>query len=94
MSMNQFNNIDFKGNKEALSIAEEFDFILNNIWTKFTYQKGLYRWIRVAERVEKPFRKRINTEIGHVDLGYGINDARLAVKDEMVKYLEYLINDN
>ena len=34
----------------------------------------------------------ITLEIYHVESGHGIDQARLAVKSEMEKYIEWLIN--
>jgi len=90
--MNKFKHIDFKNNSKAINMALEFDAILDNIWCTFTFERGLSRWTRVMKDVEQPYARNISIEIGHVDIGHGIANARLAVKDEMEKYLLYLIN--
>lgn len=89
--MNKFNHIDFKNNSLAIEMAKEFDSILDKIWCKFTFERGLFQWHRVMKKVEQPFARQISVEIGHVDLGHDVVNARLAVKEEMEKYLEYLI---
>lgn len=89
--MNKFNHIDFKNNSLAIEMAKEFDSILDNIWCKLTFERGLFQWYRVMKKVEQPFARQISVEIGHVDSGYDVVNARLAVKDEMEKYLLYLI---
>ena len=46
-----------------------------------------------GEKSAQQFRQNISLEIYHVESGHGINQARLAVKTEMEKYIEYLINN-
>jgi hypothetical protein len=89
--MNQFNSIDFKGNKQALSIAKDFDYILNNLWSTYSEYKGRRRWNEVSKDIPSDFHRKILTEIGHVESGHGREQALMAVKSEMVKYLHYLI---
>lgn len=38
--MNQFKLIDFKGNKQAIQVAEDFDYILNNLWCTYSESNG------------------------------------------------------
>ena len=45
-------------------------------------------------QIPEPYRFKINIEISHVELRHGIDQARLAVKSEMEKYIEYLISVN
>ncbi len=39
----------------------------------------------------EPFKTDIDIEVSHVMMGYGINQARQAVKNEMKKYIEHLL---
>ena len=90
--MNQFNNINFKNNKQVLAIAKDFDYILNNLWSTYSEEKGIRRWREISNIIPKEFQRSISIEIGHVQIGHGRNQALLAVKDEMISYLLYLIN--
>lgn len=89
--MNQFNSIDFKGNKKAVSAAEDFDYILNNLWSTRSEEKGISHWRKICSGIPSPFHGQIHTEIGHVRSGHGREQALMATKSEMVKYLEHLI---
>ena len=83
----------FKEYEEKLKIANDFDYILNNIWCTYSFHKGKKRWREVARYIPESFRCKISIEMGHVWLGHGIDQARLAVKNEMKKYLDYLLSD-
>jgi len=50
------------------------------------------KWREIRSTIPNPFRQNISLEIYHVELGHGIDQARLAVKNEMEKYIEYLIS--
>lgn len=89
--MNQFNSIDFKNNKKALMMAEDFDYILNNIWSTYSQEKGRKRWNEICKQIPNEFSRKIFIEIGHVELGHGREQALMAVKSEMIGYLEYLL---
>lgn len=89
--MNQFKSIDFNNNKNALDIAEDFDYILNNIWSTYSQEKGRKRWNEICKQIPNVFSRKIFIEIEHVQLGHGREQALMAVKSEMVKYLKYLI---
>lgn len=91
--MNQFNKYasQLKGISEAWSIANDFDYILNNIWCTYTFEKGKKRWREIQSQIPEPYRFRIDIEMDHVWLEHGIDQARLAVKSEMEKYLDYLM---
>ena len=93
--MNQFKEYEekLKKNKEATKIANDFDYILNNIWCTHSFHKGKKRWREVARYVPESFRCKISIEMGHVWLGHSIDQARLEVKSAMNKYLEYLLSD-
>lgn len=89
--MNQFKSIDFKSNKQAINIAQDFDYILNNIWSTYSESKGIRRWREVCETIPSPFHSKIYTEIGHVASGHGREQALMAVKSEMESYLRYIL---
>lgn len=92
IKMNQFNFIDFKGNKQALKVAQDFDYILNNLWSTYSNSKGIRRWREIQTNIQSDFYRKVHTEIGHVECGHGREQALMAVKTEMVKYLEFLIS--
>ena len=94
--MNQFNdiNIKIKPKKSAYSIAKEFDYILNNIWCTYSFKKGFSKWREIRNGIPNPFYEKINTEIYHVESGYGKEQALMAVKSEMKNYIRYLLNLN
>lgn len=89
--MNQFKEFDFNGNEQALEVAKDFDYILNNIWSTYSEAKGVKRWKEIKGRIPYHFSRGISIEMIHVELGYGREQALMAVKHEMIKYLEYLI---
>lgn len=89
-TMNQFKTIDFKGNKQAINVAKDFDFILNNLWCTYSESKGKKRWNEISKDIPSEFYRKILTEIGHVESGHGREQALMAVKSEMVNYLRYL----
>lgn len=91
--MNQFKSIDFKGNKQALKVAKDFDYIVNNLWSTYSEAKGIRRWREIGKGIPSEFHRNILTEIGHVECGHGREQALMAVKTEMVKYLRFLIDE-
>lgn len=78
-------------NKNVLKRIKELDNILDDIWCTYSFEKGKRQWNNIIEDIPYPFRERIDIEIYHVSSGNGIIQSRLAVKDEMSKYIEYLI---
>lgn len=91
--MNQFRTVDFKGNKQAINIAKDFDYILNNLWCTYSEAKGRKRWNKISGVIPSKFYSKILTEIGHVESGHGREQSLMAVKSEMVKYLNYIVHD-
>lgn len=93
--MNQFNSYEeqLKKCSEAYRIANDFDYILNNIWCTYSYEKGKQRWREIKSQIPEPFKFKIDIEMNHVWLGHGIEQARKAVKSEMNNYIDYLLND-
>ena len=91
--MNQFNDYEeqLKKCSKAWSIANDFDYILNNIWCTYSFEKGRKRWRQIKTQIPEPFRLSIDIEMGHVWCGHGIEQARQAVKSEMEKYIEHLL---
>ncbi len=94
--MNQFDKYkeQLKNTSEVWKLANDFDYILNNIWCTYSFEKGNKRWKEISLQIPETYRFKINVEMNHVWLGHGVNQARLAVKDEMEKYLDYLISKN
>ena len=86
-----FSHIDFKTSKHAKMLANDFDYILNNIWCTRSFNKGYKRWNEISKNIPSPYSFRINVEISHVDLGHGIQQARMAVKSEMEDFLKFTI---
>jgi len=95
-NLNQFSNYksQLKSISNAYSIAQDFNYILNNIFCTYSFQKGKTKWREIQSQIPEPYRFRISIEIDHVWLGYGISQARLAVKSEMEKYIDYLMSVN
>lgn len=91
MLTNKFNHINFKDNSLAIELAKEFDFILENVSNKFLYQKGLYRWTRVVDKVEMPHKKAIGDSIRKIDGAINAKEVVLTLKNEMELYLLKLI---
>lgn len=89
--MNQFKAIDFKNNKNALSIAKDFDYILNNLWSTYSEQKGLKSWREIRGEIPNEYQRKIAIEIGHVEIGHGREQALMATKSEMEEYLKHLL---
>jgi len=95
-NLNQFSN--YKSQLKSISnvhtITHFLNQILNNIFCTYSFHKGKTKWREIISTIPNPFRQKISTEIYHVESGHGINQARLAVKSEMEKYIEYLISVN
>jgi len=92
--MNQFSNYNeqLKKCSRAWQIANEFDFILNNIWCTYSFEKGNKKWREIGKDIPSPFYEKICIEMGHVELGHGREQALMAVKSEMSKYIDFLLN--
>ena len=92
-NLNQFQN--YKSQLSSISnlytTALSFNQILNNIFCTYSFPKGKTKWKEISSTIPEPFRRKISTEISHVESGHGIDQARLAVKSEMEKYIEYMI---
>ena len=95
-NLNQFSNYksQLKTTSNVYSIAQSFNFILNNIFCTYSFNKGKTKYKQISSTIPNPFRQNISLEIYHVESGHGIDQARLAVKSEMEKYIEYLISVN
>jgi len=89
-NLNQFSNYksQLKTTSNVYSIAQSFNFILNNIFCTYLFAKGKTKWREISSTIPNPFRQNISLEIYHVESGHGIDQARLAVKSEMEKYIE------
>ena len=102
MNKSKQNNLNhfysYKSQLKSLSnvyfIAQDFDYILNNIFCTYSFNKGKTKWREINSTIPNQFRQNISLEIYHVESGHGIDQARLAVKSEMEKYIEYLISVN
>jgi len=75
-------------------IAQSLNQILNNIFCTYSFPKGKTKYKQISSTIPNPFRQNISLEIYHVESGHGIYQARLAVKSEMEKYIEWLISVN
>ena len=95
-NLNQFTKYksQLKSISNVYSIAINFNYILNNIFCTYSFPKGKTKWREISSQIPNPFRQNISLEIYHVESGHGIDQARLAVKSEMEKYLDYLISVN
>jgi len=94
-NLNQFSNYksQLKPLSNVYSTALSFNCILNNIFCTYSFPKGKTKWREISSTIPDEFRKKIYIEIYHVESGYGIDQARLAVKSEMEKYIQYLIRN-
>jgi len=95
-NLNQFSNYksQLKSIPNTHSIIQSLNQILNNIFCTYSFPKGKTKWREISSTIPNPFRQNISLEIYHVESGHGIYQARLAVKSEMEKYIEYLISVN
>jgi len=95
-NLNQFSNYksQLKSILNIYSIATSLNQILNNIFCTYSFPKGKTKWREISSTIPNPFRQNISLEIYHVELGHGIDQARLAVKSEMERYIEYLIGNS
>ncbi len=93
--MNQFNNYkeQLKKCSTAYDIANKFDTILNSIWCTYSFHQGKKKWREIWSSISEPYRSQIDTEIYHVESGHGREQALMAVKHEMEKYIKHLIKD-
>jgi len=91
-NINQFQNYksQLKSTSNIYSIAQDLNQILNNIFCTYSFHKGKNKWREINSTIPNTFRQNISTEIYHVESGHGISQARLVVKSEMEKYIEYL----
>jgi len=92
-NLNQFSNYksQLKSTPNLYIIVSDLSQILNNIFCTYSFPKGKTKWREISSTIPNPFRQNISIEIYHVESGHGIDQARLAVKSEMEKYIEWLI---
>jgi len=95
-NLNQFSKYksQLKSTPNLYKITQDLNQILNNIFCTYSFPKGKTKWREISSTIPNPFRQNISLEIYHVESGHGIDQARLAVKSEMEKYIEYLISAN
>lgn len=74
-------------------MANDFDYILNNAWCTYSFSKARKKFNEIRKDIPEPYHFKISIEMDHVELGHRINQARLALKDEMSKYIDYLLNE-
>lgn len=84
--MNQFNKMKIHSNKSK--IANDFDYILNNMWCTYSEDKAVGRWRNICKQLDKESYRKISIEIEHVQLGHGREQALMALKAEMINYLQ------
>lgn len=92
--MNHFKKYSDQCRKNATikELIHDFDYILDNIWCTYSFKKGRRRWNKIVLNIHNEYAKRIIIEMQHVLIGHGVEQAKLAVKDEMEKYIEYLLD--
>jgi len=88
-----------KSNKATISnitnTLNDFNQILNNIFCTYSFPKGKTKWREISSTIPNQFRQNpISLEIYHVESGHEIDQARLAVKNEMEKYIEWLVGNS
>ena len=95
-NLNQFSNYksQIKSTPNLYKITQDLNQILNNIFCTYLFHKGKTKWREISSTISNPFRQNIYLEIYHVESGHGIDQARLAVKSEMEKYIEHLIGNS
>jgi hypothetical protein len=76
--------------KKIERTKKDLSSILNNIWCTYSFEKGYKQWKEIGHSIPEPFRSAIRIELGHVAMGHGIIQARLSVRDEMQKYIDFL----
>lgn len=92
--MNQFKDYKkFKKYPQLWKVVNDFDYILNNIWCNYSFEKGLKRWIEIDKDIPDFYSNKIYIEISHVRLNHDKKQSLMAVKEEMRKYLDYLIEN-
>ena len=93
-NLNQFSNYksQLKSISNLYSTALSFNYIINNIFCTYSFHKGKTKYKQISSTIPNQFRQNISLEIYHVESVHGIDQARLAVKSEMEKYIEYLIS--
>jgi hypothetical protein len=71
-------------NKELITKLNRF---VNKAWCTYTEQEAGSLWRELSSLISQPYNQKISTEWGHVQLGYGIEQARLALKDEVDNFI-------
>ena len=79
-----------KHNRRIADIVNDFDYILNNMWCSYSFGKGYKRWKEISNKIDIYYRNKISTEIGHVDIGHGKQQALIALREEMINYIDHL----
>ena len=64
------------------------------MWCTHSFKKGFSQWLQIKNKIPKPYVDLIAIEISHVMCGHGIEQARLALKDEIEKFIIFLIGEN
>lgn len=93
--MNQFKKHEeqLKIDKDVYIIAQQLDNMLNQMWCIRSFEEGYKIWRDISSFIDEPFRNNILVEIHHVMLKHGIKQARIALKDEVEKYIIFLIEE-
>ncbi len=67
-------------NKELI---KKLDMFLNKAWCIHSLQSARALYREIIPFIPEPYNRSISTEWGHVQMGHGIEQARLALKDEI-----------
>jgi hypothetical protein len=65
---------------------------LNKAWCTYSEQSARKLLKQVAPHIPSEYLRRIETEWQHVTLGHGIDQARMALKTEVNKFIEEKLN--
>jgi hypothetical protein len=61
---------------------------LNKAWCTYSEQSARKLWKEIAPHIPYQYAIHIQTEWEHVKLGHGIDQARMALKTEINKFIE------
>ena len=84
--MSHFKNV--KINKDKLKFVDDFEYIINNAFCTYSFNKAYNRWIEMKHTIPDPYEFKIGIEMNHIYCGHGIWQAREELKDQIVKFLE------
>lgn len=71
-------------NKELIKLLDRF---VNKAWCTYSEQTARSLWKQIAPYIPVPYQHNIQIEWEHVKLGHGIEQARMALKEEVDKFI-------